>query len=176
MKKISWFEFGLVVVVAWLSACGIAKCDSSVSLQWNANADPSVVGYNLYYGGATRDYTNAIDLGPATNTLVGGLTEGKTYFFAVTAYDAYGDESDYSEETIYIVPGYLVLTPGASPGAGVRIQFPVASGHWYEIQESPDLQSWTTIQKVLGSMTNGWVEYDPSPTNQGPQFFRLILH
>jgi hypothetical protein len=175
MKKISWFEFGLVVVVAWLSACGLAKGVSSVSLQWNPNTDPSVVGYNLYYGGVSRGYTNVMDLGNATNAIVDELTEGKTYFFAITAYDAYGDESDYSDETVYIVPGFLVLTFGAIPGGSVRTQFPVASGHWYELQSSPNLQSWTTIQKVLGN-TNNWVEYDPPATNKGPQFFRLILH
>jgi hypothetical protein len=175
MKKISWFELVSVVVVTWLSACGITKGASGVSLQWNPNTDPSVVGYNLYYGGTSRNYTNVINLGAATNAVVDDLTEGKTYFFAVTAYDASGDESDYSEETVYIVPGYLVLTPGATPGSTVRIQFPVASGHWYELQSSPDLQTWTTIQKVLGN-ANNWVEYDPPATSKGPQFFRLILH
>ena len=175
MKKISWFEFVLVVVVVWLSVCGVAKGTSGVSLQWTANPDSSVVGYNLYIGGASRSYTNVLNMGSATNTLVGGLTEGKTYFFAVTAYDDQGDESDYSDETVYIVPGYLVMTPGTTPGSFVRIQFPVTTGHWYEIQSSPDLQTWTTIQKVLGNINN-WVEYDPPATNKGPQFFRLVLH
>jgi hypothetical protein len=176
MKRISWFEFGLVVVVAWLSACDIAKGVSSVSLQWSPSTDSSVVGYNLYCGGASRSYTNVISLGNTSNTAVGDLTEGKTYFFAVTAYDAFGDESDYSDETVYIVPGFLILTPRASPGVGARIQFPVASGHWYELQSSPDLRSWTTIQKFLGNTTNTWLECEVPSTNKGPQFFRLILH
>jgi predicted RNA-binding protein with TRAM domain len=177
MKKSScWFEkFGLVVVVASLFACGIAKAASGVSLQWNPNADPSVVGYKLYYGGASRSYTNVINLGNVTNAAVSGLTEGKTYFFAVTAYDEAGDESYYSDETIYVVPGFLVMTPGASPGAPVRIQFPVAPNHWYELQASTDLRSWTTIWQVAG-IANNWVEYDASPINGGQQFFRLILH
>jgi hypothetical protein len=176
MKKSSWFEkFGSVVVVVFLSACGIAKGVSSVSLQWNPNTDPSVIGYNLYYGGASRSYTNMIPVGNTTNAVVGGLTEGKTYFFAVTAYDAYGDESDYSDETVYIIPGLLVMTPGTGPGAPVRIQFPVAVDHWYELQASTDLRSWTTIWQITG-ITNNWVEYDAPQTSATAQFYRLILH
>jgi hypothetical protein len=176
MKISSRFvKLGAVVVVACLSACSLAKAVSTVPLQWNANTDPTVVGYNLYYGGASRTYTNVTDVGNVTNVVVGGLSEGKTYYFAVTAYDAYGDESDFSDETVFIVPGYLVMTTGTVPGAPVRIQFPVASDHWYELQSSPDLKSWTTIWQITG-ITNNWVEYDAPQLSTGSQFYRLILH
>jgi hypothetical protein len=176
MNRICRFEkLGLVVVVASLLACCVAKGTSSVDLQWNPNTDPSVTGYNVYYGDASRTYTNVISVGNTTNTSLGGLLEGKTYFFAVTAYDDSGDESDYSDETVYIVPGLLILTPGATPGAPVHLQFPVAPNHWYELQSSADLQTWTTIWQITG-VTNNWIEFDPPVIGTGPHFYRLILH
>ena len=41
----------------------------SITLQWNPSTDPSVVGYNVYYGVASRTYTNKIDVG--NTTLIG---------------------------------------------------------------------------------------------------------
>src|SRR5947199_354933 len=100
-------KLGVVVgvVLACLFACSSAKAVSSVDLQWNPNTDPSVVGYNLYVGASSRNYTNVTSVGNSTNKIVGGLKEGKNYYFAVTAYDVEGYESDYSEEIVYIVPG-----------------------------------------------------------------------
>jgi hypothetical protein len=168
-------KFGFGIVVAGLTAYGIAKGASSASLQWNPNPDPAVTGYNVYYGGMTRTYTNRLSLGNVTNATVGGLMEGRTYFFAVTASDVLGNESDFSDETTYIVPGFLVLTPGTRPGDPIRVQFPVAPAHWYELQVSGDLRSWTTVWQTMG-VSNTWVEFDAPVATTGAQFYRLVLH
>jgi hypothetical protein len=169
------FGVGLVVVLAGLVACSIAKAVSSVSLQWTPNTDPSVSGYRVYYGGDSRGYTNVLNAGSLTNASVEGLEEGKTYYFAVTAYDDFGDESDYSVETVYIVPGYLTMTMGPNPGDLLRVRFPVAPAHWYELQMSQDMQHWSTTWEVLGT-SNQWVEF-AAPTGKLPaQFFRVVLH
>jgi len=170
-------KFGVVVgvVLTWFFACAIAKAASSVSLEWAPNTDPAVAGYNVYYGGVSRDYTNAISAGNSTQAVVEGLVEGQSYYFAVTAYDVFGDESDYSGETVYIVPGWLTLTQGATPGDPMHIQFPVASGHWYELQSSGDLQNWNTVWQVTG-VSNTWVQFDVPVNNSVAQFFRVALH
>ena len=38
------------------------------------------------------------DVGHDTSYAVSDLVEGETYYFVVTAYDIYGNESDYSTE------------------------------------------------------------------------------
>ena len=172
MRKVG---VGLVVGLACLFACTIAKAVSSVALEWSPNTDPSVAGYNVYYGGASQNYTNIIDAGASTEADIGGLVEGQTYYFAVTAYDDFGDESDFSVETVYIVPGFLTLTLGTNPGGPLQIQFPVAISHSYELQESQDLQNWNTIWVVVG-IINTWVEFDAPVVNSSPQFFRVVLH
>jgi len=135
-----------------------------------------VAGYNVYYGGASRIYTNVVDIGNSTHAMITGLLEGQPYFFAVTAYTVDGLESDYSEEIVYLVPGLLTITPGATPNSPMQIRFPAALGHWYELQLSTDLISWLTIWQVENVSSNNWVEYEPPINTSQPQFFRVILH
>jgi fibronectin type 3 domain-containing protein len=75
-----------------------------VSIQWNPNSEAILAGYKVYFGTASGQYTSTIVLGKTTNTTVSGLQEGVTYFFAVTAYDTSGLESDPSIEVSYTRP------------------------------------------------------------------------
>jgi hypothetical protein len=76
----------------------------SVTLAWNASTDPSVAGYNVYYGGASGNYTNEICAGNATDATISGLVEGTTYYFVATTYAASGMESSFSSEVPCLVP------------------------------------------------------------------------
>src|ERR1041384_6763353 len=78
--------------------------DQSVSLAWDASPAIDVVGYVVHSGGASRAYTNFLDVGDTTTATVRGLEDGGTYYFAVTAYDSIGLNSDYSNEIRYQVP------------------------------------------------------------------------
>jgi hypothetical protein len=84
---------------------------SSVPLAWNASSDANVAGYKIYYGVASRAYTNSVDVGNVTNTVIDGLVAGATYYFAATTYDAAGVESDFSNEAMYLVNPSVVPPP-----------------------------------------------------------------
>jgi hypothetical protein len=84
MKKTTWIQILLFVV--------------SVHLAWDANTEPTVGGYKLYYGKATRNYSLSVDVGKVTDYVLTGVSEDKPIFFAVTAYDTSRNESAYSEE------------------------------------------------------------------------------
>jgi hypothetical protein len=165
----------LAVIFIGLFSSSLAKANSSVSLNWNPDPDAVVAGYNVYYGGGSRSYTNKIDVGNSTNSVVGGLLEGGTYYFAVTAYTLDGDESDYSDELVYLVPGLLTIAPGTTPDSPTQIRFPVASGHSYELQVSSDLISWSTVWEISGT-SNVWVEYDDPSKSLKAQYYRVVLH
>jgi hypothetical protein len=71
---------------------------SSVNLAWTPSTGTNIAGYHVYYGAASRTYTNMVFIGNATNTTISGLMDGVTYYFAATAADTSGLESDYSNE------------------------------------------------------------------------------
>jgi len=80
----------------------------SATLTWDAVCDPRVAGYRVYYGTGSRDYVQAkgdgINAGNSTIYVVTGLDSGRTYYFAITAYDAWGNESDFSNEGSKSIP------------------------------------------------------------------------
>jgi|ERR1700733_8243532 len=150
---------------------------ATVSLGWDPSSDTNVVGYNIYYGTASSNYTYKVAVGNIMATTLSNLTSGTTYYFAATAFDASGNESDFSNEATFIVPGVLTLSPGANPGDPMLIQFPVAPSHWYEVQASVDLQSWTTIWQTAVTTSNEWVQFsDPDADSFPSRFYRLVLH
>ncbi len=81
-----------------------------VTLTWGANAGAGLAGYRVYVGTASGQYGPPIDVGNVTTYKVTNLSEGQTYFFAVTAYDTSGNESGFSGEVSTTV-GQLVSVP-----------------------------------------------------------------
>ena len=77
---------------------------AQVTLAWNASTDPTVVGYKIHYGTATRNYPAVVDVGNRTTCTIANLSGGRAYFFAATGYDAAGHESGYSNEVAYTLP------------------------------------------------------------------------
>lgn len=88
---------------------GTAAGMVGASLTWTASTDPTVTGYNIYYGSASGQYTNKVAVGDVTNAVLPDLSEDITYFFAAKAYNAAGNESPFSNEAIFC--GFTV-TPG----------------------------------------------------------------
>src|ERR1035438_3860434 len=82
----------------------------SITLAWSPSPGTNVAGYHIYCGGASGSYTNTVDAGNNTTGTVTGLAIGATYYFAATAYDGTGLESDFSSEISYTIP-----TPNAPP-------------------------------------------------------------
>jgi len=93
---------------------------ATVTVAWDPNPEPTVAGYRLYYGTSSRYYTNSVDVANATRCTISSLLEGVTYYMAVTAYDTSGNQSGYSDEIVYTVPGGAVPEPatGSSGGGG----------------------------------------------------------
>ncbi|MES2990224.1 MAG: fibronectin type III domain-containing protein [Pseudomonadota bacterium] len=79
-----------------------------MALAWAASTAPSVSGYRLYYGTASGSYLqpkgSGIATGNTTTYTVNNLTSKNLYYFAVTAIDANGNESAYSNEASKLIP------------------------------------------------------------------------
>ena len=145
----------------------------SVMVGWNAGADPSIAGYALYYGTTNGVYSKRVDAGTNTSMTVSGLVEGQTNFFAVAAYNAASIEGTASPALIFIVPGYLKM----SSVSGSGMSFPVAQGHYYVVQATTNLTSWTNIWQSSTASSNAWVSYqDPQAGSLPHRFYRVVLH
>ena len=79
----------------------------SATLSWIAPPDPDVAGFRVYYGASSGNYVQAVgsgvDIGQVTTYTVNGLVSGKSYYFAVSAYDVAGNESPLSGEASKLV-------------------------------------------------------------------------
>ena len=85
----------------------------NVVLAWDASPSGEVTGYRVYWGAASRCYTNVL----ATTNLIATVTNlqrGVTYYFAVTAFTATGLESEFSNEVSYTAPARPVAHRGGS--------------------------------------------------------------
>ncbi len=99
----------LVAIAAYCGGGGGGNVGSNVGgsamLSWDApqtytDGRPlgdALGGFKVYYGTSSRNYTHVVDVGKVTTYRVVGLSPA-TYYFAVTAYDRSGNESDYSNE------------------------------------------------------------------------------
>src|SRR5450432_237328 len=84
------------------------QAGQSVTLNWGPSPDPNAVGYNIYYGTISHNYTNITNVGNVTLVTIDGLVAGTTYYFAATTYDAQGKESGFSNEATYDVPASVI--------------------------------------------------------------------
>lgn len=96
----------------------------SGTLSWNAptvEADGTplgdLAGYKIYFGTASRAYTQTVRLtNPGlTSHTIGGLLPG-TYYFAVTAFDSFDNESALSEEVVGVLRASPESTGGGTGG------------------------------------------------------------
>jgi hypothetical protein len=165
----------LLLCLALLMALPLSAKD--VTLAWDGV--PDVSGYRLHYGVLQGgEYQEALDAGNSTTVTVPDLISSVTYYFAISAYDSEGLESDFSAEVEYTVPDPASVTvvpveavnlpegvtiPGEAGeiglfptddflSTGVLSGFVTSfAGGAVSIDTSTDLSQWVTLGTVLNS-------------------------
>ncbi|MBU0727735.1 fibronectin type III domain-containing protein [Patescibacteria group bacterium] len=74
-----------------------------VDLRWDIGEESDLNGYNIYYGKTSGHYSRRKTVSKVNSYRIDGLNNGEAYYFAITAYDNSGRESDYSDEVGVIV-------------------------------------------------------------------------
>lgn len=101
-------RYSIILSISLLLALCIlpltAAYAADVTLAWDPNTEPGIAGYKIYWGLSSGNYTGSQDIGNNTSVTITGLDEGKTYYFAATAYNGDGVESDFSSPISYTVP------------------------------------------------------------------------
>jgi hypothetical protein len=151
-RSVGWFAlFGLVLSAIFTISAG------GVILQWDPNPEPNVAGYRVYYGLASRSYTSSNDVSaPLTGVTISNLERESKYFFAVTAFDTDGLESDYSDEVWIVIandapvalnssiqtlqnqPAAAVLTGTDSNGDALEFSIVTSPSHGTLVGASPE--------------------------------------
>jgi hypothetical protein len=111
-------KFSLGSILVWM-ACMIPTPITATSLEltWNANTESDIAGYMVYYGNTSVIYTSFKDVGNVTSYEISNVTEGKTYYVTLSAYNTSGYKSANSQEVyIYVpistaTPSILLLSP-----------------------------------------------------------------
>lgn len=103
MKKKLFLCLAVVAMVSFLWSCQVEAVP--VTLTWGANTEEDLAGYEIHYGESAGNYIVSIVM-PKTFTAytIGGLEEGKTYYFALKAFDTSGNLSVFSDEASWLVP------------------------------------------------------------------------
>lgn len=96
--------FAVLLLAVRIHAAPITNATGQVSLAWDASVSTNALTYKIYWGVATRTYTNSVSAGTNLTCTVSNLVRGPTYFFAATALDISGLESDYSDEVSTTCP------------------------------------------------------------------------
>src|SRR3989304_5580614 len=103
---------GLSFAILSAASAGFA---ADVTLEWDPNTEPTLGGYNVYYGTSSGSYGTNADGGNLTTFTVTGLSPGATYYFATTAYNSTRtSESGFSNEVSTTIAAPPVAVPQAS--------------------------------------------------------------
>jgi hypothetical protein len=94
--------------IAFILTCSSLLASSqafaqTIQIAWDAPNDPSVTGYVVYYGEASKSYLATVDVGTNTQYTFTNLPVGKRYYFTVRSYSAVGEMSVPAAEASGVV-------------------------------------------------------------------------
>jgi len=157
MKKL-FMSFILVLLL------NFSAFASNIEVTWDANTETDLAGYKVFYGTASGVYSDSVDVGKVLIYNICNVTQGKTYYVALKAYDTSNNLSEFSTEvSLYIpipdttpptVPTNLVTTV---TGTVVGIKWDViADATTYGVYDNGVLVGTATkAEYVSGSLSQG---------------------
>jgi hypothetical protein len=156
----------LFVVLIQFSVCA----SQTVTLVWDSSVDPNVKGYKIYYGLASHHYTDCVDVKNVTSAQIAISSSGATYYFAATAYDKLGNESDSSNEAVYTAPAPATLTNLSNSTGQFSFMISGNPGSKYAVQASTNLIDWLSVQTNTAPFTF----VDTNAAGFGQRFYRTV--
>ena len=117
----------LTAACLFVFALGQPAQAASLNLAWDPPDSGNPAGYILGYGTQSGVYTSIVNVGPSTSFTVNGLSEGRTYFFVVVAYNAAGAISAPTPE----LRGAMCLSaPSAPTGMSASVSGTLVNVAW----------------------------------------------
>lgn len=160
---------------------------SSISIAWDAVDEMDLAGYRVYWGTSPDSYVHSQNVYSRTTFQLKDAKQGKKYYFTVTAYDYWGNESIYSNQVWAWAGGEPVLPTEFSlgrnypnpfnPGTSFDLELPTESETQILIFNSVGQVVRHIINKTLDAGTHNfyWDGLDESGTTvpAGVYFIQL---
>jgi len=168
--------FGFLLLALLMAGTGQAV---TVQLEWDPSLDADLAGYRVYYqadsnavpfqGSGALEGSAPLEGGLTTTATVSGLDPGRSHYFAITAYNSTGQESQYSnivEIKESIAPSISITSPvndasvkglvpvsvAAADNVGVaKVQFFLNGALAAETAGAPYVFSWDTSALAAGT-------------------------
>ena len=93
-RKSSLLPFLLILIPMQCILLPVNSLAGYLSLAWDPNTEPDLSGYRVYYGKSSGNYDHNIDVGDVVLYQLSDLDPDAWYYVALTAYDAFNNESD----------------------------------------------------------------------------------
>jgi hypothetical protein len=112
-ERVSQAARGLLFLFVLFYSPSLAFATGSITLAWDANTEPDIAGYTVYYRSSDNFNHGTLTVAAGTTTAtVASLRSQVTYYFSVSAFDTMGIASAPSPEVTAVVPG----APDGAPG------------------------------------------------------------
>lgn len=135
---------------------------ADVSLQWDPNTEADLSGYHVAYGLTAGNYSIVIDTGNRTSFRLIGLAPGRTYYFAVRAYNVDGLLSGYSTEVSTATANAPLALADffATSSSPIKVGATVAFGIAASGGVPPYQYKWVVSAPTSPTKTSGWAASD----------------
>ena len=144
-----WFflSFSFLILLSIFFPLRQTAQAAQVTVAWDLNSETDLSGYIVHYGTVSRNYQAHMVVGNNTRATISNLQAGVTYYIAVTAYDRFANESDYSNEVSYSTS--LACTYTLSPTSQ---SVPSTGGTGLVSVTAPPGCSWTAVSNAYWLM------------------------
>ena len=140
MAKIKKVSLCAVILSVFLIITAETVLAGSATVSWNANTEPDLASYKIYYGTSTRSgtdpktcgmcgYSASLNVGKVITYTFNNLTNGQTYYFSVSAIDTSSNESAFSAQVSKNIPSALTADFNTD-GRVNSVDFGVMMSYW----------------------------------------------
>jgi len=108
LRRCSIVQGGFIVSFVFSLLSNVTA--GTLVITWIPNAESDLAGYKIYFGTQSHHYTDVIDVGNVDSYEFDFLTDSVQYYFALSAYDHWNNESSLSLE-VSGIPGIGEVLP-----------------------------------------------------------------
>jgi hypothetical protein len=180
---VSWPFIGWSTIMAGILFLALIQqplqATQSVILAWQPSSDPNAVGYRIYYGTASGNYTEKVYVGNLTGVTIDGLADGVTYYFAATTFNAQNQESGFSNEASYQVPAAVITNAAPNiqiqrtPAGQFMLTAGGPAGQRLVIEATQDFKAWIIIGTATVGTSGSANFTDFNAMNFPQRFYRI---